>query len=33
MLPHGIDTLITINVADFTKFDQHITLIALSSIS
>jgi len=25
--------LITINVADLTKFDQHITLIALSSIS
>ena len=33
MLVHGIDTLITINVADFSRFEQHITLIPLPSIS
>src|SRR5258708_4586224 len=27
MLVHGIDTLITINVADFTRFDHHIALV------
>ncbi|MBO0832138.1 MAG: PIN domain-containing protein [Actinobacteria bacterium] len=33
MLVHGIDWLITINVADFSRFGQHITLIPLSSVS
>jgi predicted nucleic acid-binding protein len=33
MLVHGIDRLITINVADFTRFEVHITLMPLSSIN
>ena len=32
MLVHGIDSLITINLADFTRFEHHITLIPLNSI-
>jgi predicted nucleic acid-binding protein len=32
MLVHGIDTLITINVSDFTRYDHHITVVALSSV-
>lgn len=33
MLVHGIDSLITINVADFSRFEQHIRLIPLLAIS
>ena len=33
MLVHGIDVLITINVADFSRFAHHITLIPLPSAS
>jgi len=33
MLQHGIDTLVTISVTDFTGFDQHVTLIALPGLS
>lgn len=32
MLVHGIDSLITMNVADFTRFEHHIRLIPLTSI-
>src|SRR5262249_12986307 len=33
MLVHGIDSLITINVADFDRFRQHITLIPLPAVT
>lgn len=33
MLVHGIDSLITMNVADFSRFEHIITLIALRNIS
>ena len=33
MLVHGIDSLVTINIADFTRFEHHIALIPLASIS
>lgn len=33
MLAHGIDSLITINLADFTRFEHHIRVIPLASIS
>lgn len=33
MLVHGIDSLITINLADFTRFERHIGLIPLASIN
>ncbi len=33
MLVHGIDSLITMNLADFTRFEHHITLIPLTSVS
>jgi predicted nucleic acid-binding protein len=33
MLVHGIDRLITINVTDFTRFEDRITVIPLSSIN
>jgi predicted nucleic acid-binding protein len=33
MLVHGIDPLITINLADFSRFEHHITLIPLAAIS
>ena len=33
MLVHGIDSLITINLADFTRFEHHIKLIPLASIN
>jgi len=32
MLVHGISTLITINLADFTRFEHHISLIPLAGI-
>ena len=32
MLVHGISTLVTINVADFTRFERHVTLVPLPSI-
>jgi predicted nucleic acid-binding protein len=32
MLVHGIDSLVTINVADFSRFEHLITLIPLSGI-
>ena len=32
MLVHGIDSLITINLGDFTRFEHHITVIPLDSI-
>jgi predicted nucleic acid-binding protein len=33
MLVHGIDPLITINLADFSRFEHHIPLIPLAAIS
>lgn len=33
MLVHGIDPLITINLADFSMFEHHIRLIPLAAIS
>jgi hypothetical protein len=33
MLVHGIDSLITINLADFARFEHHIRLIPLGSIN
>ena len=33
MLVHGIDSLITINLADFTRFEHHVRLIPLTSIN
>jgi hypothetical protein len=33
MLVHGINTLVTINVADFTRFERHVTLVPLPSIT
>lgn len=33
MLVHGIDTLITINVSDFTRFQGHVTVVPLASVS
>lgn len=33
MLVHGIDSLITMNLEDFTRFEHHITLIPLSSVN
>lgn len=33
MLVHGIDTLVTMNVADFTRFQHHVTLVQLASVS
>ena len=33
MLVHGIDCLITTNLADFTRFGHHIRLIPLSSVT
>lgn len=32
MLVHGIDSLITINLGDFTRFEHDITVIPLGSI-
>jgi predicted nucleic acid-binding protein len=32
MLVHGISTLVTINVADFTRFERHVMLVPLPSI-
>ncbi len=31
MLVHGVESLITLNVADFSRFEQHIMLIPLSA--
>lgn len=33
MLVHGIDSLITMNLADFTRFEHHIRLIPLTSVN
>jgi predicted nucleic acid-binding protein len=33
MLVHGIDSLITLNVADFSRFEELITLIPLATVS
>jgi predicted nucleic acid-binding protein len=33
MLVHGIDTLITINTADFTRFGRHVRLVPLPGIN
>jgi predicted nucleic acid-binding protein len=33
MIEHGINTLVTINVADFSRFGQHITLIPLPNVN
>lgn len=29
MLVHGIDTVVTMNVADFTRYDEHVRVISL----
>jgi predicted nucleic acid-binding protein len=31
MLVHGIDTVVTINLEDFTRFSQHVTLLGLGA--
>ncbi|MGH3320832.1 MAG: type II toxin-antitoxin system VapC family toxin [Streptosporangiaceae bacterium] len=31
MLVHGVDAIVTMNVDDFARFDQHVTVINLSS--
>jgi predicted nucleic acid-binding protein len=31
MLVHGIDTIVTINLDDFVRFGQHVTLVGLSA--
>lgn len=33
MLAHGIESLVTINIADFARFKHHIRLVPLASIS
>ena len=33
MLVHGIDSLITMNLAGFTRFERHIVLIPLTSVN
>jgi len=32
MLEHGIDVLVTVNIADFTRFEHYITLIPLPGV-
>ena len=33
MLVHGIDSLVTMNLADFTRFEHHIRLVPLTSVN